>query len=303
MVTYPHPFWLVSGKNAELVEVAPEDDVHLMVTLWDMKTETIIPTDIGLSIEIRQNGEIVDSRTPWTMLSQTMGAHYGDNVPLAGEGTYTIEVTVPPVPTRLTGDLHGRFDSRESVTFEFTFDGAFLEEVIEAIHYLDPDEWGTLGALEPDMHDHHGHDHDGHDHGHHIPFSHLPPVDELPGAHQGTGSSHDAEIPVTLVEESRRFSVETPYLLVSPRTPYNRVPLPEMHIAVDLLRDDEVVTSVNLGQTIDHEIGLHYGAAIPEIETGDRAEIQFNSPPQVSRHQGYETAFVDMSPVMVELER
>lgn len=466
MITYPHPFWLVSGTSAEEVAVTEDDDIHLMATVWDPETNTVIPTDEGLSMEITKDGELVDSRAPWTMLSQTMGAHFGDNVPLDGDGTYEVEVTVPSVSTRLTGELEGRFQASGSASFEFTFDRDTIQEAIDMIEWVDEEHWGEPGAIDPghdhdhddghDHHDHdhdhelgepvshatvtmethddgthhfiphvvhveaggtvewtlesghhdtaalhpethgpqaripaaaepwasdmldaegetfervfevegvydyvctphaaegmvgsiivgdpdpadqpglaapdeeydenvaewiehynqqvlaaldddHGHDHDAHDHhGHdHPPFSALPQADDLPGTYQGTGMSGDADIVVTTVTDPGRFTEEVPYVLVSPRTPYNRVPLPDMALTLIIERDGEQIGETGLSETIDHDAGHHYGVSVPDLQAGDALTIEVDTPPQTSRHQGYETAFIDMPPVEVTID-
>jgi len=56
----------------------------------------------------------------------------------------------------------------------------------------------------------------------------------------------------------------------------------------------------NLTQTLDGELGLHYGIET-SLSSGDTVEVAFDSPPQVSRHAGYETAFFDLPPVEVTL--
>lgn len=322
MITYPHPFWLVSGDSAELVEVTESDAIHLMATIWDPETGTVIPTDEGLSIEVRKDGEVIDSRAPWTMLSQTMGAHFGDNVPLDGQGTYEVEVTVPAIETRKTGDLDGRFDSSHKATFEFTFDSELMETIVDMIMWVDEEHWGSTGAIDPGHDDHddgHEHNGDGHDHGedghdqhgddrddghHHtsVPFSALPMSDHLPGTYQDTAISGDADFVVSVVGESGRFTDEVPYLLISPRTPYNRVPLPDMAISVEIVRDGESVIQTSLVETLDHEAGHHYGATLPELQPGDELTIVVDTPPQTARHQGYETAFVNMSPMVITLD-
>ena len=91
--------------------------------------------------------------------------------------------------------------------------------------------------------------------------------------------------------------------VVSPRTPYNRVPLPEMELHLALERDGETVEQLPLEPTIDHAAGFHYGGAVSELRDGDLATIDIRAPPQTARHQGYETAFIDMTAVAVELSR
>jgi len=56
---------------------------------------------------------------------------------------------------------------------------------------------------------------------------------------------------------------------------------------------------LELTQTIDDEIGLHYGAAV-DIAFEDELRLTVETPPQVARHAGYETAFLNMDPVTID---
>ena len=350
MLSYPHPFWIVAGGDEESVSrEEPEEarGVHLMFTVWDRETGVVLPVDDGAQLRLERDGEGVGSpRSPWTMISQEMGFHFGDNVTLPEDGTYTVEVELPPLSTRLTGDLEGRLDESVTATFEFEYDDEFRQTVVGGIEYLDEDVWGERGALEPmehgdhgsddhdghvddghdDHHDHsdddHGHDdhddeddgHDGHhdDHGHHdVPYSALPEVDEYPGTvlvdpdagaapddTRDLPSSGDARFLATLLESDHRLADdEGHYLLVSPRTPYNRVPLADAFLSVTIEREGSVVDEASLEQTIDGTYDLHYGAVLADVEAGDTVTVEIESPPQVARHQGYETAFLEMPPV------
>jgi hypothetical protein len=40
---------------------------------------------------------------------------------------------------------------------------------------------------------------------------------------------------------------------------------------------------------------------LPAAQSGDEIEMQIDSPPQAARHQGYETAFLDMPAVTVSV--
>ena len=353
MLTYPHPFWLVTGTTVE--EVVPEDGrgIHLMVTVWDRKTEQVLPVDAGAEMRVRKDGDVVDQRAPWPMISQTMGFHFGDNVVLPEDGTYTVEFDLNPITTKKTGAFADRFDRAETATFEFEYDDEFRRAVVDGIEYLDEELWGRRGALEPMEHAHvdHGHDDghhdDHHDDGHHedghhddhhtdghhedghhddhhtdshhddhhddhhtdshhddhhddhhhdgrhrMPFSSLPPAEEYPGLAVGEPQSGDATFVVRYLESSR--FADDGYLFVSPRTPYNRVPLADMALSVTGAVDSQ------LEQTLDDELGLHYGVAA-DLEPGDEFELVVESPPQVARHAGYETAFVEMPAMELEV--
>jgi len=316
MVTYPHSFWLVTGTERE--EVAPTDGrgVHLMATLWDRESGQVLPVDSGTQMRVLRDGDQVGPpRAPWPMISQTMGFHFGDNVSLPGDGTYTVEVDINPIATRKTGTFEGRLETSETVSFEFEYDDEFRQEVIGGVEYLDESEWGQRGALEPPMgmghgsedghendHEHdaegdHDHEHDdnhsrddGHDH--YMPFSALPTADSYPGIDLDEHESGDARFVVRYLPDSR--FADGGYLLVSPRTPYNRVPLADMALSTQGAVESE------LEQTLDSEVGLHYGTAA-ELSGGDSFELVVDGPPQVSRHAGYETAFLEMPSMTAEV--
>jgi hypothetical protein len=354
MLSYPHPFWIVAGGDEDSVErVDPEEGhgVHMMFTVWDRETGTVLPVDDGAELRVFQDGERIGSPlSPWTMLSQEMGFHFGDNVSLPGDGGYTVEVELPALSTRKTGALEDRLTEATSASFEFEYDEAFREEVVGGVEYLDEELWGERGALEPMDHGDHGyhgdeddhehgddhshgdhadeHDHDDHenadershddhehadehDHAHHeVPYSQLPSVGEYPGTllreggADGTEPVDDADLPrsgdaavvATLLESESRLAGDERYLLVSPRTPYNRVPLADATLTATVEPEDGSATDAVLEQTLDGEYGLHYGADVA-AEPGDDVTISFESPPQVARHQGYETAFLEMEPL------
>ncbi|WP_459822276.1 DUF7350 domain-containing protein [Halorubrum luteum] len=298
MLTYPHRFWLVTGDRTE--EVVPESarGVHLMFTPWDPETGTVLPVDAGAQIRVRHEGDVIDQRAPWPMISQSMGFHFGDNVPLPEDGTYTVEVDLTSVPTRTTGAFDGRFEAGGTATFEFEYAETLRQGLIDDVHYFDEALWGERGAIDPMDHgEHDGHDEDGENHHHDeememmMPFSRLPEAQSYPGVGLGEPRTGDARVVVRYLQESRLVGGDD-YLFVSPRTPYNRVPLADTAIAVD------GAVSGALEQTLDDELGLHYGIAA-SLAPGDTVEVVFESPPQVSRHAGYETAFLDMPPVEV----
>ncbi|QFU83790.1 iron transporter [Natronorubrum aibiense] len=301
MLSYPHPFWLVTGGDGEdeIERVDPEQGrgVHLMVTLWDAERGIVLPVDSSATITVFRDGERVGApRSPWPMLSQEMGFHFGDNVPLADDGTYTVEIEIPPVPTRTTGSLEGRFTDRETATFKFTYDQAFRDQVVGGVEYFDESVWGEPGALKPMGHGG-------------VPYSALPPAEEYPGTRLEATDGSDTDLPrsgdaailVTLLESGSRLAAgDDRYLLVSPRTPYNRVPLAAMAIRATVERDGEPVDGANgiaLEETIDGEYDHHYGASFADIRPGDAVTIEIESPPQVARHRGYETAFLEMPPI------
>ncbi len=74
-----------------------------------------------------------------------------------------------------------------------------------------------------------------------------------------------------------------------------------MSVRVEITRNGETVTDSSLTQTIDSEFDLHYGGAVPELHSGDSVTIHIDSPPQVARHQGYETAFLRMDSLELQV--
>ncbi len=314
--TYPHQFWLMSGADA--VEERPdvEDSMHMMVAFWDSETGAILPVDAGAEMVIMQDGEPVDEPVaPWPMIAQEMGFHFGDNVAVPGDGTYSLEVTMNPIDVRKTGAFEGRFEETVSASVEFEYSDEQRQELLANTEFLDEDEWGQPGALEPV--DHGEHDHDEHEHGdddghnhddddghnhddddghgdHEMPSPSLPPAEEYAGQDLGTHTSGDAAFVVRYLEGTRLAEDGENYLLVSPRTPHNRYPLPDMALSV------EGDVEAELEQTLDSDEGHHYGASVT-LEPGDEFDLVVESPPQVTRHQGYETAFIEMPAMTIEV--
>ncbi|WP_255193296.1 iron transporter [Natronobeatus ordinarius] len=349
MYTYPHPFWIFTG-DLEHHEPTPEEDVHLMVTVWDRETGVVVPIDASVTLELFSDDDLVSTTTGWLMISQQMGFHFGDNVPLDGDGTYRVEGRIAPLDVRRIGAFEGRFEEAVDFAFEFDFDRDDLHTLVEGIEYFPEEEWGEPGALEPmghgdhvhgdhddhhdhhhdhhdHHHDHHDHHHDHHDHHHDddhrhhdehnhndhhdddhrhhdehdVSYSALPPAQALPGTLQGTPESGDAVLATTLIAPGSRFvDGDEWYLAISPRTPYNRCVLPLMALEATLEGADGTET-VDLVETLDHELEYHYGAPLSSASDGDELTIAVRTPPQVSRHQGYETAFVEMPDVTLEL--
>ncbi|MFC7074279.1 iron transporter [Halovenus rubra] len=316
MLSYPHSFWLVTGSKAE--RVRPQGPgVHLMFSVWDRQTGTVLPVDVGAQTQVRRDGEIVDTRSPWPMISQTMGFHFGDNISLAGPGTYTVEVQLNPITVRRTGEFANTFETTQTATFEFEFDEELQEQLVNNITYFDKKQWGKQEALEPmggmsmggdestqgtyeggsDMND--GGDGSKMDDdsgmemgGGMMPYSSLPAANSYPGQAVGEPTSGDASFVVRYLTDTA--PVEDGYLFVSARTPYNRVPLADMALSVTGAVEGELV------QTLDSNLGHHYGLA-GSLAPGDTVELTVDSPPQVARHVGYETAFLEMESMTVEV--
>jgi hypothetical protein len=300
MITYPHKFWLITGTEQEVV--TPDSfGVHLMVTVWDTETGTVLPVDKGAQVTVTKDGEYVTQKAPWPMISQRMGFHFGENVGLPDYGTYTVELQLNPLTgVRKTGAFEGRFESGETVTFEFEYDQETQQTLADGIEYLPENRWGERDALGPMMmmggmgdggtNESDSGSGDGGMGGMEMKYSQLPKAKEYPGQSLGTPSSGDATFVVQYLDETDMTDGNSGYLLVSPRTPYNRVPLPDMALSATGAIEGE------FAQTLDSDVGYHYGLT-GDLSAGDELQVVVDSPPQVARHRGYETAFLDMPPI------
>jgi hypothetical protein len=295
--TYSHTFWLMRGDDRE--EVAPESQsLHLMFAFWDAETGAMLPVAVGGRIEVFRDGErIAGPRRMWPMISQGMGFHFGDNVPFASEdhdspfpeaGSYEIDLTLDPIGIRKTGAFADRFERQVSTTVDFDFSIADFEAITDRVEYFDEQRRGEPGAM--DLRD--GGMMAGGGDGGSRELA-LPPAGAYPGRDLGVPESHDAAFVVRYLPASR-LADGGGYLLVSPRTPYNRVPLPDMALSVEGDIEGE------LTQTLDSELGYHYGTPAA-LAAGDTFELVVESPPQVARHQGYETAFIEMPSMSVDV--
>ncbi|MDS0296924.1 iron transporter [Halogeometricum luteum] len=280
MHSFPHRFWNLTGTNKTKVVVRSSDSLHLMASVWDVETKTILPLDI--SVEISNTDGQVTSTNLWPMISPNMGFHYGDNVGLPGEGQYDITLRVGPLQTNRTEPLEGRFTEAQSATMSFTFDTSETYNLEYRRLGEKAGTRGTVDLMEMQM----------------MPEPLAPRKDNLPGRLIGDGSSGDATFFVTVVEKGTRFGEDDrPYMIVSPRTPYNRVVLPRMALSATVERGQKTVFQGPLRASLDPEISCYYGTSIPGIESGDSVTITVQTPPQLARHDGYETAFLDMAPI------
>ncbi len=297
--TFPHPFWTTSGSRVERVDASGH--IHLMCVVWDQESGRVIPVDTGPSVTVTQGESTVTEGGTWPMISQQMGVHFGDNVTLHQVGETEVEVTVPPVDVELAGDYAGRFQEPETFTASFDYRSSHVDS-LDCVGLEERGEPGAVGAdtLHERMHGmgDAGHGDDGHndqgagegeddDHHHGHPVSRTPREAGFPGSVVGVGSSGDAE--VVLVDHDEG-------LAVSLRTPYNRYPLPMAALSAEVTRDGSTVFDGGLSPRIHPDLGFHYHGD-EALEPGDSVEISFGTPPQVSRHMGYETAFVSMSAV------
>jgi hypothetical protein len=284
--TYPHRFWLVTGTRTERVSITADDSIHLMVVVWDGETGIVLP-DASPAVDITVAGESVTSLNPWTMLSQPMGTHFGDNVTLPSEGSYTFDVAISPPSLPRYGSMPTGPDGRTTCSFDFAYDLAARDD-LEITNF--PDEQGTPGAvptMEMDM----------------LPASTVPRAAALPGRQIGTETSGDAAFVVTAIDDATPFggNEDQTYLAVSPRTPYNRYGLPFMSLAGSIDRGGETIFDGSLGAGLHPDLGTHYGAVVDDLEPGDDLSLVVESPPQLSRHEGYETAFIEMPDVQLSV--
>jgi hypothetical protein len=284
MLSYPHRFWLVTGTDPELVRPNVQG-LHLMFSVRDSETGAVLPADVGAQVRILRDGQVRETLSPWPMISQTMGFHFGDNIPIREPGSYTVEVDLSPMTVRRTGEFADRFDTRRTVSFGFDFDRDFQREIVDGVEFLDESRWGERDALEPMM----GHGSGGDETS---GGNAVRPPDGYPGRSLGEPTSGDATFVVRYLTDTHLS--DGGYLLVSPRTPYNRIPLADTALSVSGALEGELV------QTLDSDVGHHYGLT-GSLSPGDSLELAVDGPPQVARHQGYETAFLDMPPMEIEV--
>lgn len=285
--SYPHRFWTVTGDDTEKVSIASDDTLHLMVSVWDAATGVYV-MDTSPTITVSQDGEEVVTNTPWTMLSQTMGFHAGDNVTLPGDGSYTATVEVPAVTTRRLRALDGQFTTPQ--TFEFAFD--YSQDALEEISFQRLDErQGNRQALSPMQMEM-------------LPLSTAPAPGSLPGRPLGrTKTADDIVFVATAIADAADFGVDgNTYLAVSARTPYNQYVLPAMSLSGTLTRGGQQVFDGPLTPALDPELDYHYGTGIDDVQAGDVLELSIETPPQVARHEGYETAFLRASTTRITVE-
>jgi len=128
------------------------------------------------------------------------------------------------------------------------------------------------------------------------PTSQVPEADALPGRRIGTARSGDAAFVVTVLDDASPFggSADQSSLAVSPRTPYNRHMLPLMALSATVERGGTTVFDGPLQSAIEPSLSVHYGAVLDDVQSGDAITISVDTPPQLARHEGYETAFLDM---------
>lgn len=125
-----------------------------------------------------------------------------------------------------------------------------------------------------------------------LPTSQVPAPDALPGMLLGTTAGSDEVYAATWLRDADFLGPEESYLAVSVRTPYNATPLPMLSLDAAVHVDGESIFDDPLSAAIHSEMGYHYGAVVPTTATEPEVTVDVVSPPQVSRHEGYETAFL-----------
>jgi hypothetical protein len=280
--TWPHRFWLVRGSDTDTVDVRGADDVHMMASVWDTETGVVLP-NASPSIEYTGPEDETESFSPWQMLSQRMGVHHGDNVTLGPEGVYSVSVQVAPPSTRRTATASVPTDP---LTFDFEM--TYERDRMESLSYEDipDDREGTPGAVDPmDMHG--------------VSQSRAPPADDVPGTVRGPQSTGGAELVVSTLEQRGRLATgdDERYLVASLRTSHNRYVLPAASVSATADAGGESVFDDDMRPTLDADLGYHYGAVVPTGKSLDDVTVRVETPPQVSRHEGYETAFYDFDAV------
>ncbi len=279
--TYAKRFWTVTGNQTKRVAVEDSyNSIHLMASVWDTETGTVLPVDSGLQVTVKRDDEKLTQRAMWPMLSQQMGIHFGDNFLLPSQEEYSFVIDSGKPTVQRLGALEDR--SKDPITAQFSLDftrSTRNEIPIEPRGAQPLESRGEPDALPPmemSMQ----------------PVAVAPPKDELPGQLLGTGTNADAVVVFTASENA-----DGTYLTVSPRTPYNQYFLPLMSLSATIERDGTTVFDGPLSTAVGPDRGYHYGATVDSIMSGDDLTIVVDSPPQVARHSGYETAFLDMSDV------
>lgn len=313
---FPHRFWLLTGDRRREVSLREDDSIHLMLTAWDGETGTMIPSS-SATVAIARDGDQVVEKPPWEMLSQRMGAHFGDNVALPGDGTYDVSVSFGPLEPRVAGALAGDFSEPASVEFSMQFQQSTLRALPYQEYPQRQGERDALGPMDMDMGGDMDMNGDGEMGGGSMdgngsmngngsmdggmsmrPSGQLPAPADTPGRLLGEGTSGDAAVvAVALDEIPAGIDGDGTYLAVSPRTPYNRYPFAGASLSGTIERGGDSVFDESLVATLHDGLGFHYGAVVPAVETGDSLDIHFDASPRIGRHEGYEMAFLEMEPI------
>lgn len=270
--SYPHRFWTVTGEETSRKSLEDDHEIHLMASVRDPETGRVLP-EVGVSAAIRADDEVVYQDSMYPMLGQQMGVHHGENVASLTDGTtYDVELSVSASPTRRTGAFQDRFEDPATASVSLPFGTDERDEI--SFEVLD--RGGERDALEAMSGER--------------PMGRAPDAESLPGD-VATTRAGDVRYAVTLLPSAPAGIDGGPYLVVSPRTRYNGFLLPRMELSGTLRHEGDRRFNGTLTRTLDPDLGYHYGAVIPDGETGGELSIAVDTPPQISRHEGYETAF------------
>jgi hypothetical protein len=277
--TYPHRFWTVENEGGDFVtrRLSPgrDDEVHLMVTPFDPETGVVVP-NTGVSVEISRDGSLVSEEVVYPMLSQRMGLHYGANVPLDGDGAYDVRVSVGGLDAARFGAFEGQFTAPAAASVSFDYSRRDRDDISYRVF---EDRVGQRGAVRPmEMES--------------LPVGVAPA--SLPGTPLGRARSGALSVLGTALDDGR-FG-DRPYLAASPRTPHNGLVVAGMGVEARVERDGDVVYDGSLDPGLDPEVGFHYGVPVEGLSAADEVTLRVPVPPQVARHEGYETAFLDFDP-------
>ncbi|ELY50821.1 DUF7350 domain-containing protein [Natronococcus jeotgali] len=297
--TQPHSFWTVTGPERARADVRDHHAVHLMATVTDLETGLAVPTSVTTTI--RSRGERVEERTLWPMLSQRMGFHHGDNAALGEDGPHVATVRIEPTRVETAGAIADRLERSRTVDVEFEYAAAEIESLGRRL--IDEDEGrGEPGAVEPMARDHgSGDGRDGHgDHG--DADSHgdgrEPALEDAVDAWLGTARSGDLEFGVGVDGSGSEAEV-----VATARTRYNGFSVPFAGLSIAPVREDGFGERTALTERLEADRGHHYGAAVDRtvLEAAPKLAVIVDAAPQLSRHEGYETAFFDLEPATVEV--
>ena len=334
MYTFPHRFWQVDptadGYEARKFDVGPQEAVHLMVGVWDAETEVVVPAS-SVNVAVTGGNAVDERETIYPMLSQRMGFHYGDNLHLDGDDSYTVEVTVGGVNADRFGAFAGRFGDAETVTMELAYSETERNDLAFEIY---DDQQGQRGAVAPmgmdeEDHDEMAADEMGHAMHHQMPLGFAPDLAEAGGDLLGEALLDDIRYRAALFTDDR-FG-DDPYLAVTAATRYNDLSIPEIGLSahvgtadetaeievvvdesevdedddladgesptatreINVVDPDSAVLSQQLAPGLDPALGFHYGISAPGLAGDEDVTIDLSTPTQVARHEGYETVFFD----------
>jgi hypothetical protein len=77
--------------------------------------------------------------------------------------------------------------------------------------------------------------------------------------------------------------------------------LPATGLEVRVQHDGRGRFAGALSRAMDSKLGYHYGTPVPSLADDDQVTVTILTPPQVARHEGYETAFVETPPVSLSV--